>query len=122
MQVRKAQDADRDNLHRLSYGSASPSPVLPDQRMRPEATPEGAVRRTRDRGEGGGMTPCACCGSTVVGTVTGLYTGVNGLEYAVSTKCPCGTNRAIKWEDTDESLRKIAIEQERLRLMLDGLI
>ena len=64
----------------------------------------------------GMIPPCPCCARVVSEADVvpdGCY--IFGSRSLVSFKCPCGTNRAIRFEDATQELRRAAMLAELAR-------
>jgi hypothetical protein len=62
------------------------------------------------------IPPCPCCARVVSEADVvpdGCY--IFGSRSLVSFKCPCGTNRAIRFEDATQELRRAAMLAELAR-------
>jgi hypothetical protein len=62
------------------------------------------------------IPPCSCCGvvtdeSKIIPDGTYSF----GSTILISFKCPCGTNRALRWGDVSHGLRKAAHLAEMAR-------
>ena len=63
-----------------------------------------------EEGERMTLPPCSCCGIVVdESQITPDGTYSYGSAILISFKCPCGTNRALRFEDISPALRKAAM-------------
>jgi hypothetical protein len=62
------------------------------------------------------LPPCSCCGIVVdESQITPDGTYSYGSAILISFKCPCGTNRALRWQDVSHDTRKAAHLAEMAR-------